>query len=149
MTWVLFLLRVAAGALFIASGFTKLIEPYQNFLAVIHSYKIVSGEAAKAAAIGLPWVELILGAFLLKGLWTRLSAGALWLMNTAFFAVVASAIIRKLPIEDCGCFGESPVTLTLKQVLAMDAVLWVILGILFLRAADASACSIDRFFERK
>ena len=149
MTWVLFLLRVAAGALFIASGFTKLIEPYQNFLAVIHSYKIVGGEAAKAAAMGLPWAELILGAFLLKGLWIRLSAGALWLMNTAFFAVVASAIIRKLPIEDCGCFGESPVTLTLKQVLAMDAVLWVILGILFLRAADASVWSLDRYFERK
>jgi uncharacterized membrane protein YphA (DoxX/SURF4 family) len=145
----LFILRIASGALFIVSGFAKLIEPYQNFLAVIHSYRVVSGEPARAAAIALPWAELIFGVFLLKGLWVRFSAFALWSLNSVFFAVVASALWRKLPIENCGCFGESRAPLTLSQVLVMDAALWVILGILCVRAADASLWSIDRFFERK
>ncbi|MGH7197195.1 MAG: MauE/DoxX family redox-associated membrane protein [Candidatus Omnitrophota bacterium] len=149
MSFAFFVLRVLAGALFIVTGFTKLIEPHQNFLAVIHSYKVVSGNAATAAAIALPWAELILGVFLLKGLWIRFSAAALWAMNSVFFMVVASAIWRKLPIEDCGCFGEAGFSLSLRQVLGLDAVLWVVLGILFIGVSKASILIMDRFFEWK
>ena len=69
---IFFTLRVAVAAVFIASGFMKLVEPYQNFLAVIYSYKILTGASAKWLALTMPWAELIFGVFLLFGLWTRL-----------------------------------------------------------------------------
>jgi uncharacterized membrane protein YphA (DoxX/SURF4 family) len=127
----------------------KLMEPYQNFLAVIYGYKILAGPAAKFTAMVLPWAELIFGIFLLKGLWTRFSAGVLWLLNTVFIAVVSQALIRKLPITDCGCFGDTALSMSLDKLLWLDLGLWVIFAVLFIRAKDASWCGIDWYFEKK
>ena len=146
---ILFLIRILIGGLFIYSGYVKLIEPYQNFLAIIYSYKILGGWPAHAAALVIPWVEFCFGLFLLKGLWIRFSAGVLWLLNGAFILVVAQAMIRRIPLEDCGCFGDGAVSLELYQVLILDLALWCILAVLFFKSHSAGWWSIDRFYEKK
>lgn len=120
------------------------MAPYQNFLAAIYNYKLVTGLPAELLALALPWAEFILGIFLLLGLWTRLSATALWVINSVFIGVIVSALSRKLLIDDCGCFGSG--SLPLPKVLMLDIALWLGFAVLFFFARDASAWGMDRFF---
>ncbi len=124
-------MRLLLALIFMASGFLKLIEPSANFLAVIHSYQVVTGFPARVLAEVIPWVEFIAGAFLLAGLWTRLSIAVLWVLNSFFIGIIAQAILRHLPVKDCGCFGEAFLSFTLPQALIFDTFLWALLALLF------------------
>jgi hypothetical protein len=118
--------RLALGAVFVVSGYSKLMRTPEDFAAVILSYKLVGGHAAIWMARILPWAELIAGAFFVTGLWLKQSLAALWLMNTAFIFALTSVLIRKIPIGDCGCFGEGIAPLAPSQTLAIDIVLCAI-----------------------
>jgi hypothetical protein len=98
--------RVILGGIFIVSGYQKLMEGSAVFAAVIRGYEIVGGPIAEGMAAGLPWVELVLGVFLVLGLWRRTAILGLWAFNMAFIAALLSAIVRKIPLENCGCFGN-------------------------------------------
>ena len=142
------LLRIVVAAVFILSGVTKLVQPYQNFLSVIQSYQVLSGWGAVAAARTVPWIEFIFGVFLLLGLWLRLSITALWMLSTVFAGIVVSALIRRLPIGDCGCFGGS-FSLSPGQVLFLDAALWAAFAILMLFHNRVKVFSLDNRFENE
>lgn len=140
-------LRVGLGSVFVVSGFEKLTSPVQNFTAAIETFEILRGPSAMWLAQTLPWLELISGVLLVLGFWTRVSAWALWAMNTVFIGVLSSALLRKLPLDQCGCFGKA-VTLTPSQMLAVDAVLWF-LFLLFLTARPrAKSPELDNLFDR-
>ena len=125
-------LRFFLGAVFAVSGFQKLIGPYQNFAAVIEKFEILNSSGASWMARTMPWAELVLGVFLVLGLWERLSLAGLWAMNTSFIAAIASALARKLPIQSCGCFGEA-VSVPLPVTLAFDILLWALFLLYFLK----------------
>jgi putative oxidoreductase len=129
-------MRLLLAVIFMASGFLKLVEPSANFLAVIHSYQVVTGFPARAFAEAIPWVELIAGAFLLAGLWIKFSTALLWVLNSFFIGIIAQAILRRLPVKDCGCFGEAFLSFTLPQALIFDIFTWVLLILLFLSRVD-------------
>lgn len=117
------ILRVVLGAAFAFSGYLKLIHPPEEFLAVILKFEIVGGQAARLLSVGLPWVEWVFGIFLIVGLWTRFAGGVLWALNTVFTAVLASVLLRRLPLESCGCFGER-FALPVWTTLLIDLALW-------------------------
>lgn len=135
-------LRILLGALFLWSGFLKLIEPWQNFQVVIEAYRMIEGDPVRLAARVIPWIESIGGLFLVFGLYTRAAAAALWVLNTLFVSALAQALVRKLPIRDCGCFGDS-FSLPLPVMLGVDAALWFGFGSLILWDAQASKFSLD------
>ena len=140
-------LRVLIGVLFVVSGFEKLIQPPENFLFVIQNYDMLNERLEAAAAHVLPWFELFGGAFLAAGLWTRAAACVVWALNTAFIAAVSQALARKLPIDECGCFGEL-ISLPLPAVLAMDAAVWLACAAMLAFPGSASRLSFDRFLAR-
>ncbi len=140
------LLRAALGSVFIVSGFQKLISPAQNFAAVIEKFEIIQGPAALTLALTMPWIELIAGILFVLGLWTTVSLSALWLMNTLFVGVLASALARKLPLDQCGCFGEK-ISIPLPVMLSIDMALWALFLFCFL-SRRKSAPSLDSFFEQ-
>ena len=135
-------LRVLLGSVFLVSGFEKLSSPAQNFAAVIEKYQILHGPAVMLFAQAMPWVELIFGALLVLGLWTRVSLLALWGMNTLFIGVLSSALLRKLQIDECGCFGES-LSHSPPKMLAVDIGLWFLFLIFFLSNRRVKAPSLD------
>ena len=139
-------LRLAVGSLFAVSGFIKLMQPYQNFLAIIRSYEILSGPSAAALAKTMPWAEFVVGVFLMLGLWSRLSILVLWVFNTVFVGVVGSAMIRRLPIQECGCFGDS-FSLEPRQVLWLDIGLWLVFLCMAAYFDDMRQFSLDWYFE--
>ena len=141
-------LRMLVGAIFVVSGFMKLMQPYQNFLLAVHGYQILSGMNAEIFAKTMPWVEFLIGVFLVLGLWSKLSLLVLWALNTLFIGVVGSAMIRRLPIHDCGCFGES-FSLPLYQILLLDLALWFVFMCLAGFFDATRSFSFDKKFDNK
>ena len=139
------LLRAALGGIFIVSGFQKLLSPPQNFAAVIEKFEIIQGPVAALLSVTLPWVELVAGILFVLGLWTTAALAILWLMNTVFIGALASALVRGLPIDQCGCFGKA-LSIPLPVMLGMDAVVWGLFLISFLQRKKASP-SLDTFFK--
>ena len=141
-------LRILIGILFLVSGIEKLTRNYENFILVVQSYKVLSDHGAVVVARAIPWVELALGIFLIAGFKIRTSLTALWILVSAFIAVVGSALSRKLPIDDCGCFGGA-VSFPLKGILIFDAALWVLLLFMIIFYKVFSSFSMDQYFKNK
>lgn len=142
---VFFLFRLLLGGLFILSGAEKLLNHYQNFLYVVQSYSFLPPALEKLIAFIVPWVELILGLFLVLGLWLRYSLSALLLLILGFIVVVAQAILRGLPLDECGCFG-SLITFRPEQVILLDSVLLFLTVILLLLLKKTRSLSLDEYF---
>lgn len=129
------------------SGTEKLVSPYQNFLYVIQSYDVFPVIAEKAAAHIVPWLELFLGIFIIIGLWLKQCLKALSVLITGFILIVSQALIRGLPIDECGCFGER-LSLPLTTVLLMDSILLVVVGTMILWYRKASVFGLDNYFQK-
>jgi uncharacterized membrane protein YphA (DoxX/SURF4 family) len=136
-------LRLALGAVFIVSGFNKLAGLPENFAAAIEKYQIVPETVIPALSQAFPWLEFLAGVLFALGLWTRASLMALWAMNTAFIFILVSAVVRKLPIEQCGCFGEA-IQLSPAQMIALDTALWALFLVFFISHRRVNAPSLDK-----
>ena len=135
--------------MFTVSGFQKLISPWQNFAAVIEQYKLLNSPAGAFFAQTMPWVEFLAGVLFLLGLWRVLSLSVLWAMNTVFIGVLASALLRKLPIDSCGCFGEA-LKIPLPVMLLLDTAFWTSFLVYFLLSRrTGDDVSLDRVFDAK
>jgi triosephosphate isomerase len=143
---MLLVLRFVIALIFIVSGFEKLISPSENFLYVLQAYAVFPDVIARIASVVFPWIELGIGVFLALGLWLRPAVMALACMSGSLIMVVAQAIIRQLPIDSCGCFGEL-IHLPLKGVIILDLVIFAS-AIFFLRDMGAvRRFSLDKFYD--
>jgi len=124
--YLLLALRVVIGGFFAFAGFMKVIRPWQEFAAQVRGYEIVGGVYADLIAQVLPWFQLIFGLLLLVGLLPRISLAAATGQLLFFIPVVASVIIRGIPLDDCGCFGSIGIQETPPVVLVRDSVLLVL-----------------------
>lgn len=96
-------IRLFLGILFIYAGIDKIIHP-AAFAKAVYNYQILPDFLINLAAIVLPWLELIIGVFLILRLWLP---GAVLLSNillAAFFGALVFNMARGLDIK-CGCFG--------------------------------------------
>ena len=101
-----FLLRIIIGSIFIVSGLGKLLSSYQNFLYVVQAYQLLPSWGEVLVAHIFPWIELIVGVFVLLGLWTIWGLRGAMVLFGVFVVVVGQALIRGLSLASCGCFGE-------------------------------------------
>lgn len=95
------MVRVALGAIFVASGLTKIQQPY-DFLADVYSYELVGPGLGYLVALGLPWLEFTLGLGLIGGIFPAGGLLLSTLLLLVFTVVKASAVHRQLQIG-CGC----------------------------------------------
>ena len=99
--------RLALGGVFIYAGWLKAVAPAEEFAYAIETYKVVPPGLAMLAAQAVPWIEIYFGMFLAAGVFVRYSAFCLGAAVIGFEALLLQAIIRKLPVTSCGCFGSS------------------------------------------
>jgi hypothetical protein len=142
-----FLLRIAIGGIFIVSGFGKLLSPYQNFLYVIQAYQFLPSRGEVLGAQIFPWVELLIGVFVVLGLWTSWSLRGALVLFGLFVVVVGQALISGLPLENCGCFGEW-VHLKPQSVIIMDSVGLLLTWLLIQNTQQTRKFSLDSHFDQ-
>jgi uncharacterized membrane protein YphA (DoxX/SURF4 family) len=140
-------LRILVGVVFIVSGLEKLFSSTENIIYVIQSYQVLHHAfLEQLAALILPWFELFLGVFLVLGLWRKQSALAVMGLSAMFAVAVGQALLRKLPLSNCGCFGELlhfPLYVTFILDLILISSGWV----LYTRSQDTMPLSLDKLFE--
>ncbi len=100
--WLTVRLQIALGLLFIAAALPKLLDP-PGFAHMIYNYRILPGGLVNLLALVLPWLELLCGAALVLGIWSRTAAGLVSLLLLVFIAALTFNLLRGNAI-DCGCF---------------------------------------------
>jgi uncharacterized membrane protein YphA (DoxX/SURF4 family) len=101
-----FVLRVAIGVLLVVAGVLKAHDGPSATALSIAAYRILPSVPVKLLGVALPYFEILLGGYLVLGLFTRIAGWVAAGQFAIFAAAVASLVIRKLP-ADCGCFGSS------------------------------------------
>ena len=144
---MLLVLRFVIALIFIISGGEKLISPPENFLYVLQAYAVFPDALARVASVVFPWIELGVGVFLALGLWLRPTVLVLLCMSGSLIMVVSQAIIRKLPIDSCGCFGNL-VHLPLKGVIILDVTIFVTALLLLNNMKVVCRFSLDRLYDK-
>ena len=110
--YVTLLSRLVLGGVFLVAGITKAFDA-GGFASSIRSYELGLPEwFVSLSAFGLPYLEILVGAYLIVGLFTNISAWATNAMMIVFILALLQGALRGLEI-DCGCFGgatteESP-----------------------------------------
>ncbi|MCM8774805.1 MAG: DoxX family membrane protein [Candidatus Omnitrophica bacterium] len=114
--------RVFLGLVFAYAGFSKLMEPMENFRGAIAGYRIIPYFLVPWIAITIPWIEFIFGMFAILGYVTRTSAFVLGLLSFGFLALMglSKLFLGSLPAS-CGCFGQgSFIQLTVGQDVLLN-----------------------------
>lgn len=109
MLAIVWVMRIAIGAVFIVSGLAKAIDPWGTIYKM-EQYLNVWGlpdvrSLVIVASVALSSVEFLLGALLLTGSY-RSSAPVLLLAVMAFMLPLSGYIALYNPVADCGCFGD-------------------------------------------
>ena len=134
MRYVLIVLRVALGIVFLYAAYTKLRQPWLLFAMSIDAYQILPEWAALTLGRTLPWMELVLGALLATGFGLRYSAVVATALLGVFFAVMAWSYAKGMKI-DCACFGFGeaigPATLVRDAILLSLSITLTILTFRF------------------
>ncbi|MEI6232527.1 MAG: MauE/DoxX family redox-associated membrane protein [Planctomycetota bacterium] len=125
--------RLLLGGVLCYAGFNKLTD-VPKFATDIHNFRILPVVLERIVAVVLPWNELVVGALLILGIWTRAAALASLLFFTVFAVAVSSAIARNLNIE-CGCLGHADASKVGAVTLVKDAVLFALGLYIYLQSA--------------
>jgi putative oxidoreductase len=98
--------RIVLGGVFVVAGATKIPNP-GALAAAIRSYELPLPEwFVSLSAHALPYLEVMLGLYLIAGLFTKVSAWATNGLTIVFLLALVQGALRGLEI-DCGCFGSS------------------------------------------
>jgi uncharacterized membrane protein YphA (DoxX/SURF4 family) len=132
-------IRVAAAAVWLAAGAAK-IANLTHFHAQVDQYRLLPGVLEAPFAYTLPFVEVLVGLYLLAGLLTRIAAILACALMVLFLIAQAQAWARGLSL-DCGCFG----TLTREPVGLWTIVRDIALGLpsLVIAVRPARLLSLD------
>lgn len=142
--------RIIIGGIFLIAGLAKISDPVR-FMLTLREFDMFPRSIIPFLAVFLPWLELILGMFIVIGLLYRTSAFMLAAMNIMFTLAILSVIIRGLEI-DCGCFGLLADVLKLPDMADYKAVIrnLIFTGICFYIAlARQTIISLEGYLTRK
>jgi uncharacterized membrane protein YphA (DoxX/SURF4 family) len=140
------MLRLLVGGTFVFSGATKLLS-HSQFVDTVDSYHILPHSLATAYGVTLPWVELVIGVYLLFAILIRSSAVAVVLMGISFMVANVSAIVRG--DEHCGsCFGEA-ITFPAWQSLVVDVLIMITALYLVVVGGGKGMLGFDSWFANR
>lgn len=126
-----------AAALLILSGGSKIVDPAPTRGALTASG--LPGGAWAAVLLGAVEILAALAGMVIGG-WAALLVAAVYL---GFGGFVANALVRKLPIQSCGCFGKVDTPPTWSH-LVFNLISAAAAGGIFI----GSSAPIDLFFDQ-
>jgi uncharacterized membrane protein YphA (DoxX/SURF4 family) len=138
MGYVVFGLRLLLGGLLLAAGVLKAHDGPVLTASSISAYRILPSAVVAPLGAFLPYFEILLGAYLAFGLFTRVAAAIASLEFVVFAGAVASLVVRQIP-ADCGCFGSSVETPPSWPHVAGDLLLGALAALVAWRAPGVFA----------
>ena len=106
--WLTLVARLILGGVLLAAGWIKAMSPSEAQSSV-RVYEILPTSLANTFGLILPWLEIGGALLLILGIWVKWSGIGAGALMALFIVAIASACIRKLPIN-CGCFGNGGIT---------------------------------------
>jgi putative oxidoreductase len=138
--------RLVLGGVFLVAGATKIPDP-GGLAASIRSYELSLPEwFVSFSAHALPYLEVMLGLYLLAGLFQKVSAWATTGLTFLFLLALLQGALRGLEI-DCGCFGSSAGETNSLWLAAARDVGLLLLGF-HLALAPVGSFSVDALLQR-
>jgi len=104
-------------------------------------FRLLPPVAIGPLALGLPFFEMLLGFYLIVGLFTRIAATVACAQFVVYAAAVASAVMRQIP-ANCGCFGPADAAVADWPHVAFD--LGFALASAFIIYGAPGAFAVDR-----
>lgn len=121
------LASLALGMIWLYAGITKAASPMQ-FADSVASFQILPPSLIQSFALSLPWLEILMGTFLVLGIFqtykpsvaplVRMGLLGSSLLLILFAAAISWSLARGIQI-DCGCFGASRLSSTARTWLAL------------------------------
>ena len=102
--WLTLAFRLILGGVLLVAGALKVSDPYSSATSV-RAYQILPVDLANFLGFVLPFAEVVIGIFLIVGIWVRLNAIAGGALMVMFIIAIGQAWIRGISLE-CGCFGK-------------------------------------------
>ena len=132
--------RVVLGGIFVVAGASK-VGHAAEFAQQIAAFRLLPQAVIAPMALVLPFFEILLGGYLVIGLFTRVAAWVAAALLLAFDVAIASAVVRGMTLN-CGCFGTHDTTVTTWAEVARDAV-FVLLAV-FVALRPPGTWALDR-----
>ena len=110
--------RIIIGIVFIYSSYHKIIDPI-DFAKNIHNYNVSIGFLEyfeNIVALVLPFLELLVGLFLLMGVFVEASVDIVIFLLLFFIILLAQAYARGINVN-CGCFSAGSGTAEASDLL--------------------------------
>jgi len=141
--YISLLLRLLVGGTFMFACISK-FPLHSKFVEVVQSYHLLPDPLAMAYALALPWVELLIGSYLILGILIKPSAVITILIGISFMVANISAIIRG-EYYCPNCFGET-FPLVVSQALTIDIFIMIAAVLLLLIAGKRELLGFDSWF---
>ena len=94
--------RAILGVVFIYASYEKILNP-EGFSDNIHNYHITPVAVENLAALIIPWLELIVGVFLISGVFLEGATSITIGLYIFFIVILSQAVYRGIDVH-CGCF---------------------------------------------
>ena len=94
--------RIILGIIFIYASYEKILDPV-GFSKNIHNYHLTPIAIENLAALIIPWLELIIGVFLIFGLFLEGATSITIALLIFFIFILSQAVFRGIDVH-CGCF---------------------------------------------
>ena len=101
--WIGFAIRLLAAGIWLVAGVAKVVN-LAHFRDQVAAYDVLPHALVGPFAYALPFLEIVVGLYLLVGLWIRPVAIVACVLMVVFIVAQAQAWYRGL-VLDCGCFG--------------------------------------------
>jgi uncharacterized membrane protein YphA (DoxX/SURF4 family) len=93
--------RLFLAVVFLIAGGSKIAHPW-TFVHTVEGYKMLPTALTRPFGLALPWIEVLIGLYLLVGLFTRIAAVAAAALLVTFLVALSVEIVRGTT-GNCGC----------------------------------------------
>ena len=128
-----FVFRLILGVVFIYASYDKILNP-AGFSDNIHNFHITPTAVENLAALIIPWLELIVGVFLIFGVFLEGSTSITIGLYIFFIIILSQAVFRGIDVH-CGCFktqADAGVTDLRMELIKHIGENFVLLGMAFI-----------------
>lgn len=145
-----FIFRIIIGGIFLFAGLAKISDPVR-FLFTLREFRLFPETILPFLVLYLPWLEFVLGLFVLLGLLYRTGSLLIALLNVIFTGAILSVILRGIEV-DCGCFGMLADILNIPDLADMKSVLrnTIFIGMcLYIFFVKKTVISLEGYLNKK